>query len=162
MAARFTRRQGEYLAFIHLYTLLNRRPPAEADIQTYFGVSSAAVHQMVVGLEAQGLIARTPGQARSLRVLVPVGELPALEGDGTSLPAQEAFTTRYPFVALWTREQGYIEVGYDPNTGTWVRALDAGGMVWSGGSPEETPDAWLQALEVGIRAFMDAEGIPKR
>lgn len=162
MAARFTRRQGEYLAFIHLYMLLNRRAPAEADIQTYFGVSSAAVHQMVVGLEAQGLIARTPGQARSMRVLVPAGELPALEEGRASQLAPDNFDMRYPFLAFWIREQGYIEVGYDPNTDTWVRALDEGGMVWSGGSQEQTPDAWLQAVEDGLRAFMDAEGIRKR
>lgn len=29
----FTAKQGQYLAFIHTYTLLNRRPPAEADFQ---------------------------------------------------------------------------------------------------------------------------------
>ena len=31
--ARFTEKQGQYLAFIHMYTKLNRRPPAEADMQ---------------------------------------------------------------------------------------------------------------------------------
>ncbi len=28
----FTPKQGQYLAFIHAYTLLNGRPPAEADM----------------------------------------------------------------------------------------------------------------------------------
>ena len=31
----FTPKQGQYLAFIHAYTRLHRRPPAEADIQQY-------------------------------------------------------------------------------------------------------------------------------
>ena len=47
MAADYTPRQGQYLAFIHLYTKLNGRPPAEADIQHYFRVSPPAVHDMV-------------------------------------------------------------------------------------------------------------------
>jgi hypothetical protein len=36
----FTELQGQYLAFIHAYTRLNRRPPAEADMQRFFGVTS--------------------------------------------------------------------------------------------------------------------------
>jgi hypothetical protein len=32
----FTPKQGQYLAYIHLYTRLHRRPPAETDIQEYF------------------------------------------------------------------------------------------------------------------------------
>ena len=35
----FTDRQGQYLAFIYAYTRVNRRPPAEADMQRYFQVS---------------------------------------------------------------------------------------------------------------------------
>ena len=33
---RFTDKQGQYLAFIHTYVLLNHRPPAEADMETTF------------------------------------------------------------------------------------------------------------------------------
>ena len=33
---RFTETQGQYLAFIHAYALVNGRPPAEADIQRFF------------------------------------------------------------------------------------------------------------------------------
>ena len=75
----FTHRQGQYLAFIHLYTKLNRRPPAEADIQRYFGVSPPTVHQMILALESAGQLARVPGQARSLRVLTPTDLIPPLE-----------------------------------------------------------------------------------
>jgi hypothetical protein len=35
----FTAKQGQYLAYIHLYTRLHRRPPAETDMQEYFRVS---------------------------------------------------------------------------------------------------------------------------
>ena len=74
----FTARQGQYLAFIYHYEKINRRPPAEADIQRHFDVSAPSVHQMVLTLEAGGHIERTPGQARSLRVLVQESKLPPL------------------------------------------------------------------------------------
>lgn len=74
----FTDRQGQYLAFIHMYTKLHRQPPAQADIQHFFKVSPPSVHQMVLSLERRGLLRRTPGQARSLEVLVPPEDLPDL------------------------------------------------------------------------------------
>lgn len=74
----FTERQGQYLAFIHAYTKVNGRAPAQADLQRYFGVSPPTVHQMLLTLERRGLIERTPGQARSLRVLLDPRALPIL------------------------------------------------------------------------------------
>jgi Mn-dependent DtxR family transcriptional regulator len=74
----FTDKQGQYLAFIHLYTKLNRRPPAEADIQRFFRVTPPTVHAMLVKLEQNGLIRRRPGVARTLEVLVPSAQLPEL------------------------------------------------------------------------------------
>src|SRR5208282_2113501 len=55
-AKTFTPRQGQYLAFIHLYTRLHRRPPAETEMQDYFRVSPPSVHQMVLTLEQAGFI----------------------------------------------------------------------------------------------------------
>ena len=75
----FTPKQGQYLAFIYYYTKINRRPPAEADIQWYFQVSPPTVHQMILKLDEKGLIKRIPGQARSIEVLVPPESLPMLE-----------------------------------------------------------------------------------
>ncbi len=75
----FTKKQGQYLAFIYYYTKLMRQAPSEAEIQGYFRVSSAAIHQMVVTLAEKGLISREPGQARSIRLLLPRAALPDLE-----------------------------------------------------------------------------------
>jgi DNA-binding MarR family transcriptional regulator len=63
----FTPRQGQYLAFIHAYTLVNGRPPAQADMQRFFRLTPPSVHQMLVALERAGLISRQPGVARSYR-----------------------------------------------------------------------------------------------
>ena len=76
--AAFTDKQGQYLAFIHLYTKLHRRPPAEADMQEYFEVTPPAVHSMVVSLEKRGLIRREPRRARTIEILVPLAQIPEL------------------------------------------------------------------------------------
>ncbi|MGH2362861.1 MAG: LexA family protein [bacterium] len=76
---RYTEKQGQYLAFIYYYTKLHRRAPSEADIQDYFKVSPPTVHQMILSLEKQGCIERTPGQARSIRLLLTREELPDLD-----------------------------------------------------------------------------------
>jgi DNA-binding MarR family transcriptional regulator len=75
----FTPRQGQYLAFIYAYTLVNGRPPAQADIQRFFRVTPPSVHQMLLTLEREGLISRRTGIARSIAVLVDRTNLPVLE-----------------------------------------------------------------------------------
>jgi repressor LexA len=75
----YTDKQGQYLAFIYYYTKLNGRPPAEADMQRYFRVTPPSVHQMMLTLEANGFIGRIPGQARSIRLVIPREQLPDLE-----------------------------------------------------------------------------------
>ena len=62
----FTPRQGQYLAFIQTYTLVNGRPPAYADIQRFFRLTPPTVHQMLLTLEKAGLISRLRGVPRSI------------------------------------------------------------------------------------------------
>lgn len=76
--ARFTEKQGYYLAFIYTYTRMFGRPPAETDIQRHFRVSPPSVHQMIVTLERNGLIRRQPGVPRSIEILLPPDTLPIL------------------------------------------------------------------------------------
>ena len=76
--ARFTAKQGQYLAFIWAYSQINRHAPAEADFQRYFRVTAPSVHQMLNTLRRLGLIGRQPGVARSIQLLVSPYELPIL------------------------------------------------------------------------------------
>ena len=86
----FTEKQGQYLAFIHAYILLNRRPLAEADMQRFFGVTPPTVHRMVLELETHGLIERTPGAARSIRLVIEPDDLPRLrEPESIKSPVAE-------------------------------------------------------------------------
>jgi Mn-dependent DtxR family transcriptional regulator len=76
---KFTPKQGQYLAFIHGYIQINRRAPAEADMRRFFEVTPPTVHQMVLTLERAGLIQRTPGMARSIKLNIAPEDLPALK-----------------------------------------------------------------------------------
>ncbi|MGH8065284.1 MAG: LexA family protein [Candidatus Entotheonellia bacterium] len=75
----YTTKPGQYLAFIHYSTKIHRRAPAETDLQRYFGASPAAVHQMLLSLEAKGFIERVHGKARAIWVMLPRQALPALQ-----------------------------------------------------------------------------------
>lgn len=73
---KLTVRQGQFLAFIFYYTKVNKQPPAEADIQAYFNISSASTHQMIKTLVQKNLLHKTPRQSRSMKVLVSEEQLP--------------------------------------------------------------------------------------
>jgi DNA-binding MarR family transcriptional regulator len=75
---RFTKTQGQYLAFIYHYMKIHRVAPAETGLQRYFQVSPPSIHEMIKTLERNGLIERTPGQARSIKLLVQAEHLPPL------------------------------------------------------------------------------------
>jgi DNA-binding MarR family transcriptional regulator len=79
MAAKYTAKQGQYLAFIYYYAKIHGRAPAESDLQDYFRVSPPSVHQMILHLEKEGFIERVPGQGRSIRLLLGRDQLPDLE-----------------------------------------------------------------------------------
>jgi hypothetical protein len=78
VAPRFTKTQGQYLAFIYNYMKIHGLAPSELDLQNYFRVSPPSVHEMIKTLERNSLIERTPGQARSIRLLVQPENLPRL------------------------------------------------------------------------------------
>jgi DNA-binding MarR family transcriptional regulator len=80
-AARFTEKQGQYLAFIYTYSHMFRRPPAEADMQRHFRVTPPSVHQMILTLERAGFIRRQPSVPRSIEILVAPQDLPVLEAN---------------------------------------------------------------------------------
>ena len=74
-----TERQGQFLAYIFQYGLVNGCSPAEADMQRHFQITAPSVHSMVLTLERRGFIRRVPGQARSITLLIPSESLPTLK-----------------------------------------------------------------------------------
>ena len=93
---RFSETQGQYLAFIYNYSVIHGRPPAEAELERFFGTTPPTIHQMILKLEQKGLISRVPGQARSIRLLIPAQELPILKDRERADPTtpRNVFSTR--------------------------------------------------------------------
>ena len=83
----YTEKQGQYLAFIYNYTVIHGQPPSEVDMQRFFRVTPPSVHQMVLKLEKQGFITRTPRKPRTIRVLVPPDQLPYLKDSRQTMPS---------------------------------------------------------------------------
>jgi Mn-dependent DtxR family transcriptional regulator len=79
MSSKWTEKQGQYLAFLYNYTKIHGSSPAEAEMEKCFRVTPPTVHQMILKLEEKGLISRVPGQARSIKLLVPDEEVPQLK-----------------------------------------------------------------------------------
>ena len=146
MAAPYTLRQGQFLAYIHTNTRLHRQPPSESEMAYFFGVSPPSVHQMVVTLERRGLLQRTPGLARALRVLLPPEALPNL--DGASPPV--AMAAAYPRLAAWIGQGGRVELGRADDGRSMARVLDASGVVWQGQESYSDLGELLQDLEAGL------------
>jgi hypothetical protein len=67
---------------------------------------------------------------------------------------KSSFEAAFPNITGWVKGFGTVEIGYDPGTDSFIRALDEGGMVWSGRSRYETVDDAFQDLEKGIRATL--------
>ncbi len=79
MTPRLTRTQGQLLAYVYWYTKVHRIPPSENEIADFLAVHGPSAHQMILRLEAKGCLSRTPGQPRTIRVLLRREELPELE-----------------------------------------------------------------------------------
>jgi repressor LexA len=74
-----TTMQGQYLAFIFYYSKINGIAPAESDFVRYFRVTPPSVHQMIITLERNNFIGRTPGKSRSITLKIKHDEIPELE-----------------------------------------------------------------------------------
>ena len=65
---------------------------------------------------------------------------------------RSSFEAAFPNITRWVKESGTVEIGHDPHTDSFIRAIDEGGMPWSGKSRYETVDDAFQDLEQGISA----------
>ena len=74
-----TERQGQFLAYIFQYSLVQGCAPAEVDMQRFFQITAPSVHSMVLTLERRGFIQRVPGQARSITLTIAPESLPPLK-----------------------------------------------------------------------------------
>lgn len=74
---------------------------------------------------------------------------------GNEKPSVDAFATRYPNIADFVMDDGWIEIGRDEYSRSFIRAVNQGGLVWEGKTHYAPIDEALQALETGIAAWWD-------
>lgn len=79
MELNFTKKQGQYLAFIYYYQKLNRKAPSHVDFEDYFKSYPASVNSMLITLEKKGYISKEKGKVRSIKLLLKKDQLPELE-----------------------------------------------------------------------------------
>lgn len=70
------------------------------------------------------------------------------------VPESGLFTARYPNIAAWVQD-GWIEVGHDDYSRSFVRALDIGGVIWEGAEEYASLEEAFQALDAGIAAWLE-------
>ena len=69
----------------------------------------------------------------------------------------DPFAALYPNVASWVQD-GWVEIGRDDFSRSFVRVLDIGGLVWEGETEYPTVHAALTALDAAIAAWRDENG----
>lgn len=72
-------------------------------------------------------------------------------------PPTDPFAALYPNIAAWVQD-GWVEIGRDDYSRSFVRALDIGGMVWEGEPSYTSLHDALQALDAGIAAWLEENG----
>ena len=68
------------------------------------------------------------------------------------------FSSTYPKIAAWTESYGWIEIGQDDFSQSFVRALDIGRMVWEGKPKYKSVDTALDDLEAALEKIIEEIG----
>lgn len=66
----------------------------------------------------------------------------------------QSIDATYPTIVRWVMGFGWIEIGQDDMSQSFVRALDEGGLVWEGQEAYATIEDALRDLEAGLVAWM--------
>ncbi len=75
-----------------------------------------------------------------------------------SRPADDPFVALYPNIAFWVKG-GWIEIGQNEYSQSFVRALDEGGLVWEGEAEYSSFHEAFRALDAGIAAWRGEQGL---
>jgi len=69
------------------------------------------------------------------------------------------FSETYPNITHWTESCGWIEIGYDDNTRSFMRVLDKGGNVWESSAKYKSLNEALQELEKALGKIIADIGV---
>ena len=69
-----------------------------------------------------------------------------------------SFSKTYPNIAYWSESCGWIEIGYDEFSQSFIRVLDEGGMQWESDHKYDSFDEALDELEAALEKIIDEIG----
>jgi hypothetical protein len=72
-------------------------------------------------------------------------------------PVPGSFEALYPNLTAWVQD-GWVEIGRDDHSTSFVRAGDIGGMIWEGDVTYPSLSAALEALDAGIASWFADHG----
>ncbi len=75
------------------------------------------------------------------------------------MPKTKTLDERYPHLSRFLAIQGWVEIGADEYSTSFVRALDPGGMVYEGLENYASLDEALADLDQGVKEYMEEHGI---
>lgn len=64
------------------------------------------------------------------------------------------FSETYPNITTWTELYGWIEIGDDGNSHSFMRVLDEGGTVWEGTTRPTSFDQALDEMEKALEKII--------
>jgi hypothetical protein len=80
---------------------------------------------------------------------------------GRTTKGTDTFAAAYPNIERWVYEEGgWIELGSDEFSSSFIRALNTGGTVWEGADEYPTVDAALADADAGIAEWLEGNGEP--
>ena len=72
------------------------------------------------------------------------------EESSTSPQTPGSIDQRYPYLSAWVTGGGWIEIGANEYSTSFVRILDIGGMLWEGDDDYPSLDAAFEAAEAAL------------
>jgi hypothetical protein len=68
------------------------------------------------------------------------------------------FSSTYSNIAAWTESYGWIEIGQDDYSKSFIRVLDEGGMLWESKPKYKSLDDALNDLEAALEKIIEEIG----
>lgn len=70
----------------------------------------------------------------------------------------QTFSKTYPHLTWWIENHGWIEIGTDDYSGSWVRILDEGGTYWEDENADNIDEALANGEEFLVTDIPDRFG----
>jgi len=71
----------------------------------------------------------------------------------------QVFETAYPHLARWIEVFGWLTIGHDDYSRSFIRVIDEGGMIWESEESYPSLDDALNAADRAVAEWMESQGL---